>query len=72
MKLPSGEVIQGPQPVRDAKHVMGFPWLSAEMKVQLRRSNKMALRGLKRAEENYLGASVGKLAVVFQHCRQTD
>jgi len=52
VKLPSGEVIQGPQPVRDAKHVMGFPWLSAEMKVQLRRSNKMALRGLKRAEEN--------------------
>ena len=52
VKLPSGEVIQGPQPVRDAKHVMGFRWLSAEMKVQLRRSNKMALRGLKRAEEN--------------------
>ena len=52
VKLPSGEVIQGPQPVRDAKHVMGFPWLSAEMKVQLRRSNKMALRGLRRSEEN--------------------
>ena len=52
VRLPDGEYIDGPQPVRDAKHVMGFPWLSAEMKVQLRRSNKMALRGLKRASQN--------------------
>ena len=51
VRLPNGDYIDGPQPVRDAKHVMGFPWLSADMKVQLRRSNKMALRGLKRAEE---------------------
>ncbi len=39
VKLPNGEVIDGPQPVRDANHVMGFPWLSADMKVQLKRSN---------------------------------
>ena len=52
VKLPDGQVIDGPQPVRDANHVMGFPWLSADMKVQLRRSNKMALRALKRAEAN--------------------
>lgn len=48
IKLPNGKVIQGPQPVRDASHVMGFPWLSGEMKARLRRSNGMALKGLKR------------------------
>ena len=41
--LPSGERIAGPQPVRDAYHVMGFPWVSQQMKIQLRRSNNMAL-----------------------------
>ena len=46
--LASGRVISGPQPVRDAHHIMGFPWLSAEMKARLRRSNAMAMRGLKR------------------------
>ena len=46
--LASGRTIKGPQPVRDHKHIMGFPWLSGEMKARLRRSNSMALRGLKR------------------------
>ena len=43
--LASGRVIKGPQPVRDSKHIMGFPWLSGDMKARLRRSNAMALRG---------------------------
>ena len=47
--LPDGTRIPGPQPVRDARHVMGFPWVSQQMKIQLRKSNAMALRGLKRA-----------------------
>ena len=47
--LPDGTTMPGPQPVRDAKHVMGFPWVSQQMKIQLRKSNNMALRGLKRA-----------------------
>lgn len=46
--LASGRVIKGPQPVRVANHVMGFPWLAPEMKARLRRSNGMALRALKR------------------------
>ncbi len=46
--LASGQVIKGPQPVRDAAHVMGFSWLSSEMKARLRRSNAMVLRALKR------------------------
>ena len=46
--LRSGRTIQGPQPVRDAHHTMGFPWLTGEMKARLRKSNAMALRALKR------------------------
>ena len=48
--LNDGRVISGPRPVRDARHVMGFPNLSGEMKARLRRSNSMALRALKRGE----------------------
>ena len=48
--LASGRVIKGPQPVRDSNHIMGFPWLSGDMKARLRRSNAMALRGLKRGK----------------------
>lgn len=46
--LRGGERVPGPQPVRDANHVMGFPWLQGDMKARLRRSNNMALRALKR------------------------
>lgn len=49
--LRSGRVIDGPQPVRDRKHLMGFPWLSSAMKVRLRQSNQMALKTLKRLGE---------------------
>ena len=51
--LPDGERLAGPQPVRDAKHVMGFPWVSQQMKIQLRKSNNMALRGLRRGACNF-------------------
>ena len=50
--LPNGKVIRGPQPVRDAAHVMGFPWLEPEMKARLRKSNKMALTALTRCDAN--------------------
>lgn len=46
--LSSGRRIAGPQPVRDHKHLMGFPWLSSEMKAKVRQSNSMALKALKR------------------------
>ena len=49
--LPDGRTIKGPQPVRDEKHVMGFPWLTGDMKARLRRSNAMALRSLKRGRD---------------------
>ena len=48
--LPSGRAIAGPQPLRDARHVMGFPWVSNEMKGRLRKSNQMALKALKRGK----------------------
>ena len=48
--LPSGRVIQGPQPVRDRGHLMGFSNLSADMKQRLRKSNKMALKAIRRLE----------------------
>eukprot|EP00438_Fugacium_kawagutii_P014120 Skav213966 [mRNA] locus=scaffold2200:139314:141944:+ [translate_table: standard] len=49
--LKSGRVIQGPQPVRDKKHIMGFPWLSSTMKAKVRQSNNMVLKALKRGKE---------------------
>ena len=48
IRLRSGRTISGPQPVRDAHHLMGFPWLTREMKARLRKSNTMALKGLRR------------------------
>eukprot|EP00435_Cladocopium_sp_Y103_P069901 s206_g34.t1 len=51
IRLRSGRVLDGPQPVRDAAHVMGFPWLKSQMKARLRKSNAMALRALKRGEK---------------------
>eukprot|EP00435_Cladocopium_sp_Y103_P059207 s283_g21.t1 len=50
VKLPDCRTVPGPQPVRDKKHVMGVPWVNNRMKGELRQSNKMALRGLKRAK----------------------
>ena len=50
IRLRSGRFIQGPRPVRDAKHVMGFSNLPPEMKIRLRKSNGMALKALKRGE----------------------
>lgn len=48
--LSDGRVIEGPKPVRDEHHLMGFPWVSTHMKMRLRQSNAMALKGLKRLE----------------------
>lgn len=53
VKLPDGRTIPGPQAVRDAAHVMGVPWVKNHMKGQLRQSNNMALRGLKRAKSTF-------------------
>ena len=50
IRLSSGRTLSGPQPVRDARHVMGFPWLKSQMKARLRKSNAMALRALRRGE----------------------
>jgi len=50
IRLASGRTISGPQPVRDARHVMGFPWLKSHMKARLRKSNAMALKALRRGE----------------------
>lgn len=44
--LRSGRQIQGPHPVRDARHMMGFPWLKSEMKARVKRSNQMVLKAL--------------------------
>lgn len=49
--LNDGTVIRGPQPVRDQHHLMGLPNLKGEMRARLRRSNTMALKPLKRAEQ---------------------
>eukprot|EP00435_Cladocopium_sp_Y103_P007817 s1173_g2.t1 len=51
--LPDGRVVPGPQPVRDEKHVMGYPWADNQTKIALRRSNNMALRGLKRMQSPF-------------------
>ena len=48
IRLRSGEMRQGPQPVRDKNHLMGFPWLSSEQKGRVRQSNTMVLKALKR------------------------
>eukprot|EP00435_Cladocopium_sp_Y103_P066076 s738_g28.t1 len=53
VQLPDGSTVPGPQPVRDARHVMGYPWLKATVKVDLRKSNAMALRGLKRMQGDF-------------------
>eukprot|EP00435_Cladocopium_sp_Y103_P049951 s206_g15.t1 len=48
IRLADGTTVAGPQPVRDARHVMGFPWLSNDMKSRVRKSNNMVLKSLKR------------------------
>ena len=55
VKLPDGRVVPGPQPVRDEKHVMGFNWLPAHLKIALRKSNAMALAALKRGLSHFGG-----------------
>ena len=56
--LRDGRRVQGPQPVRDAHHVMGYPWLKADMKARVRRSNQMVLKALKRGHEDRRGSKV--------------
>ena len=51
IRLADGRTIQGPQPVRDKKHLMGFPWLSSEAKARVRRSNNIVLRALRRGKQ---------------------
>eukprot|EP00435_Cladocopium_sp_Y103_P021347 s4041_g5.t1 len=46
--LDDGETIRGPQAVRDAQHLMGYPWLDRAMKQRLRHPNTMANRSLSR------------------------
>ena len=53
VRLEDGTVLPGPQQVQDAYHVMGYPWVSPQMKIALRKSNNMALRGLKRAQGTF-------------------
>ena len=55
IRLADGREVPGPQPVRDGRHVMGFPWLSADMKAKVRRSNAMVLKALKRGKEDRRG-----------------
>ena len=50
IRMPDGQWIKGPQPVRDAEHLMGFPWLGKEMKQRIRHSNLMAMRSIKGLE----------------------
>eukprot|EP00435_Cladocopium_sp_Y103_P060205 s905_g22.t1 len=50
VRLPDGRTVPGPPAVRDARHVMGYPWANNQTKIDLRRSNNMALRGLKRMQ----------------------
>jgi len=49
--LEDGSTIPGPHPVRDHRHLMGFPWLKSDMKARVRQSNSMALKPLKRGLE---------------------
>eukprot|EP00435_Cladocopium_sp_Y103_P026303 s2664_g6.t1 len=53
VNLPDGRTIAGPQPVRDQKHVMGYPWADTATKIALRKSNNMALRGLRRMQSPF-------------------
>ena len=48
MHLDDGTRLAGPQPVRDRKHIMGFPWLPGDMQARVRRANNMVLRTLRR------------------------
>ena len=49
--LEDGRTIQGPQPVRDGRHLMGFPWLPHETRARVRQSNNMVLKALKRGKD---------------------
>eukprot|EP00435_Cladocopium_sp_Y103_P072729 s88_g41.t1 len=51
IRLESGRTIPGPQPVRDSRHIMGYPWLPSHQKAKVRQANNMVLKSLKRGEE---------------------
>ena len=53
VRLDDGALIAGPQPVRDAGRVVGFPWATPAVKVALWKPNDMALRGLKRTQGTF-------------------
>lgn len=38
----------GLKPVRDHKHIMGFPWLPVDVKARVRQSNSMVTRAMRR------------------------
>ena len=59
--LPSGEVVPGPQPVRDKNNLYGFRWLNTEMKKRLRHSNTMATRSISRLRT---GDEEGRIATL--------
>ena len=46
-----GTRVPGPQPVRDQRHIMGFPNLSPNMKAKVRQANNMVLKAFKRAKQ---------------------
>ena len=46
--LPDGQAMAGPQPVRNEKHPLGFPWLRGRMAQRVQRSNEMAQHSLER------------------------
>ena len=48
VRLEDGTRLPGPQPVRDHKHIMGFPWLPVDVKARVRQSNSMVTRALRR------------------------
>ena len=55
IRLRDGRLVDGPKPVRDGSHVMGFPWLPADLKAKVRQSNSMVLRSLKRGKQGVRG-----------------
>ena len=46
--LPGGRTVAGPQPVRNERFPLGFPWLRGRMAQRVERSNQMAMHSLER------------------------
>ena len=61
VRLPDGRTIPGPQPVRDHANLMGFKWLSKDMKQRLRHSNTMANRGISRLRKAKAAGRIGTM-----------